>query len=124
SQRSPPRRPASAIPASSLVLLPRSVARRDLPSFPTRRSSDLGAAAGAGGGGGGGPQAENAPLTTESRMRLGIWREDKEKGRGIQDRKSTRLNSSHVSTSYAVFCLKKKTKAKRPSGRHTQTRVW
>src|SRR5699024_12290622 len=24
------------------------------------------------------------------------------------DRKSTRLNSSHVSTSYAVFCLKKK----------------
>src|SRR5699024_11270170 len=27
-----------------------------------------------------------------------------------QDRKSTRLNSSHVSNSYAVFCLKKKTK--------------
>src|SRR5699024_12188376 len=26
-----------------------------------------------------------------------------------RDRKSTRLNSSHVSTSYAVFCLKKKT---------------
>src|SRR5438067_9734893 len=26
------------------------------------------------------------------------------------DRKSTRLNSSHVSISYAVFCLKKKTK--------------
>src|SRR5699024_12780232 len=25
----------------------------------------------------------------------------------IQDRKSTRLNSSHVSISYAVFCLKK-----------------
>src|SRR5699024_11979179 len=25
-----------------------------------------------------------------------------------QDRKSTRLNSSHVSISYAVFCLKKK----------------
>src|SRR5437868_2292542 len=28
------------------------------------------------------------------------------------DRKSTRLNSSHVSISYAVFCLKKKSKAK------------
>src|SRR5699024_11378252 len=28
-----------------------------------------------------------------------------------KDRKSTRLNSSHVSTSYAVFCLKKKTAA-------------
>src|SRR5699024_12312121 len=27
-----------------------------------------------------------------------------------QDRKSTRLNSSHVSISYAVFCLKKKKK--------------
>src|SRR5207249_5704228 len=27
---------------------------------------------------------------------------------GGQDRKSTRLNSSHVSISYAVFCLKKK----------------
>src|SRR5437870_9146198 len=26
----------------------------------------------------------------------------------VQDRKSTRLNSSHVAISYAVFCLKKK----------------
>src|SRR5699024_12033719 len=29
----------------------------------------------------------------------------------VQDRKSTRLNSSHVSISYAVFCLKKKNTA-------------
>src|SRR5204863_9092749 len=29
---------------------------------------------------------------------------------GLQDRKSTRLNSSHVEISYAVFCLKKKKK--------------
>src|SRR5690625_6321548 len=28
---------------------------------------------------------------------------------GTEDRKSTRLNSSHVAISYAVFCLKKKT---------------
>src|SRR5688500_9068663 len=28
--------------------------------------------------------------------------------RDIEDRKSTRLNSSHLVTSYAVFCLKKK----------------
>src|SRR6266571_1461268 len=28
---------------------------------------------------------------------------------GARDRKSTRLNSSHMSISYAVFCLKKKT---------------
>src|SRR6266513_5206879 len=30
----------------------------------------------------------------------------------VRDRKSTRLNSSHVSISYAVFCLKKKTQQK------------
>src|SRR5439155_17555905 len=30
--------------------------------------------------------------------------------RKIEDRKSTRLNSSHVAISYAVFCLKKKKK--------------
>src|SRR5699024_11458118 len=30
-----------------------------------------------------------------------------------RDRKSTRLNSSHVSISYAVFCLKKKKKKKK-----------
>src|SRR5690554_4656581 len=33
--------------------------------------------------------------------------------RSIADRKSTRLNSSHVRISYAVFCLKKKKKKKR-----------
>src|SRR5258708_8297475 len=32
--------------------------------------------------------------------------------RGIGDRKSTRLNSSHQIISYAVFCLKKKKKKK------------
>src|SRR5438876_4470915 len=32
---------------------------------------------------------------------------------GGEDRKSTRLNSSHPSTSYAVFCLKKKTTSPR-----------
>src|SRR3712207_7672333 len=31
---------------------------------------------------------------------LAVWR--------VQDRKSTRLNSSHANMSYAVFCLKKK----------------
>src|SRR3712207_7497536 len=32
------------------------------------------------------------------------------RGTRIQDRKSTRLNSSHANISYAVFCLKKKKK--------------
>src|SRR5438445_9545918 len=35
---------------------------------------------------------------------------------GVEDRKSTRLNSSHANISYAVFCLKKKKKRiKRPN---------
>src|SRR5215813_14427925 len=34
-------------------------------------------------------------------------------GRHAGDRKSTRLNSSHVRISYAVFCLKKKKKKKK-----------
>src|SRR5699024_12373026 len=36
----------------------------------------------------------------------------------LQDRKSTRLNSSHVSSSYAVFCLKQK-KSKGPQRKTT-----
>src|SRR5690606_41073818 len=93
-----------------------------LPSFPTRRSSDL----------------RRAP----SRIRAGraallkLRRFQKEsrsrrerpahraaaacrrRGRagclpGRADRKSTRLNSSHVKISYAVFCLKKKKHTKK-----------
>src|SRR3712207_8144559 len=33
---------------------------------------------------------------------------DQHRGPAERDRKSTRLNSSHANTSYAVFCLKKK----------------
>src|SRR5439155_19005322 len=33
------------------------------------------------------------------------------------DRKSTRLNSSHVAISYAVFCLKKKNASQEPTNR-------
>src|SRR2546426_5814580 len=36
----------------------------------------------------------------------------KRTGRRCADRKSTRLNSSHLVISYAVFCLKKKKKRK------------
>src|SRR5437588_6353830 len=38
---------------------------------------------------------------------------------GVGDRKSTRLNSSHTVISYAVFCLKKKTKDKHTSTSRT-----
>src|SRR3712207_8471772 len=47
------------------------------------------------------PQAE---LGQPLRLGLGV------RGAGAgEDRKSTRLNSSHANISYAVFCLKKKT---------------
>src|SRR5256885_5624716 len=35
----------------------------------------------------------------------------RQNGHGLGDRKSTRLNSSHLVISYAVFCLKKKKSA-------------
>src|SRR5256885_7469964 len=40
---------------------------------------------------------------------------------GLSDRKSTRLNSSHLVISYAVFCLKKKKKRAIYSCSHTST---
>src|SRR5256885_13224727 len=72
--------------------------------FPTRRSSDL------------------LPVFAESsdfRERVAGTGEQFFRGRGVEghaqlkagrDRKSTRLNSSHLVISYAVFCLKKKKK--------------
>src|SRR6266700_4664894 len=44
---------------------------------------------------------------------IGRWskaRDNQDNLPGCADRKSTRLNSSHVKISYAVFCLKKKKK--------------
>src|SRR5690348_18006069 len=84
---------------------------RALPSFPTRRSSDL--------------------LDSDSRLAVAQRvehvdhrRPDRQLRHAVPrhhvrrdgaDRKSTRLNSSHPSISYAVFCLKKKrTKEVRP----------
>src|SRR3989442_10801809 len=62
------------------------------------------------------PRSTLFPYTTLFRsLKLGIvsgihpCRERLELG-GHKDRKSTRLNSSHVRISYAVFCLKKKKK--------------
>src|SRR5690606_40484519 len=89
-------------------------------SFPTRRSSDL--------DGTGSQKVENVEITDFGPIpeRAGfifrlktMWRVVRdgsfEKGEVVHfhdgiflDRKSTRLNSSHVKTSYAVFCLKKK----------------
>src|SRR5207248_9516769 len=99
--------PSVTAPAGSLcplLLLPFSLycsaPPRHLHSFPTRRSSDL-------------PKIGELPGMTPSfqvfpsRVAVTRW-EDLERRR--QDRKSTRLNSSHRTISYAVFCLKKKKK--------------
>src|SRR5690242_21747682 len=86
---------------------------RDLHSFPTRRSSDL---------------EEHIhflgdewAMVRVGRLSIGDYLDTLEKMKGERtramvgvmtgrDRKSTRLNSSHMSISYAVFCLKKKKK--------------
>src|SRR5207245_9797441 len=96
-------------------LLPRAAQAPHLPSFPTRRSSDLLA----------GPwheveqrwEAARADRPRSRRTRIGCHPRTSRLERGwqpilVRDRKSTRLNSSHGSISYAVFCLKKKTKKK------------
>src|SRR5207245_11766212 len=100
--------------SSSPFIPPRCAAPPDLHSFPTRRSSDLRLCWG--------PTFQRrwlwVPLTrgtTAFELHLDVER-DVELGRrmgdptrgGVVDRKSTRLNSSHGSISYAVFCLKKK----------------
>src|SRR5207245_7339265 len=83
---------------------------RALPSFPTRRSSDLRERFR--------EQARREPLAPRDeiirRARGQLAHDANAAGEllqlagGVGDRKSTRLNSSHGSISYAVFCLKKK----------------
>src|SRR3712207_7430975 len=48
---------------------------------------------------------------TQSLLRLFLHIQLSFFGKLFQDRKSTRLNSSHANISYAVFCLKKKKKS-------------
>src|SRR5437899_7169777 len=69
-------------------------AHHDLNSFPTRRSSDLLVPA----------LAERVRLHEDRQPVFEAFGIEKD----IEDRKSTRLNSSHLGISYAVFCLKKK----------------
>src|SRR5690606_41651834 len=89
---------------------------RDLHSFPTRRSSDLGGR-GSLGGHAAHPRERLARSTGPDRAQRDPGRQGAASIRSAgsdpqarRDRKSTRLNSSHVKISYAVFCLKKKKK--------------
>src|SRR5699024_12550930 len=110
-------------PLCSFRLLPFSFSRyldhRQLHSFPTRRSSDLLHIVEL-------PKINNVHVTGIRKGKIKELIKDNELNRGnkitnnlltnttnyikAKDRKSTRLNSSHVSISYAVFCLKKKKK--------------
>src|SRR2546427_2226913 len=56
------------------------------------------------------PQDRRAPLGADHRVHGVLEHQDAIPHRDRQDRKSTRLNSSHSQISYAVFCLKKKKK--------------
>src|SRR5439155_27278825 len=96
---------------------------RDLHSFPTRRSSDLSTASSIIAFRKSSPPCSivraNSAVVTRMR-RTAAMRPTIKKGSGTSacarnetDRKSTRLNSSHVAISYAVFCLKKKSKNNR-----------
>src|SRR5207253_11432763 len=105
-------------------LFRRHPAPRHLHSFPTRRSSDLSHPVPV-------PAPEGITFRVEAPTRFVVEGIDKQqvgevaakirklrrpdpyKGKGVRyqgevirrDRKSTRLNSSHVAISYAVFCL-------------------
>src|SRR5699024_12714284 len=85
---------------------------RELHSFPTRRSSDLSPK---------GTSQRGADDMAFHKIDLQGWARKEYYDHyfsavpctysmtvKLEDRKSTRLNSSHVSISYAVFCLKKK----------------
>src|SRR5690606_42048095 len=105
------------------TLPPRDAVAPDLPSFPPRRSSDL-VTVEAGLGARqieyvdgrdendailrlGGGWLWTISETSEFSQRLVIETGDNNTySESTTDRKSTRLNSSHVKISYAVFCLK------------------
>src|SRR5690606_41352461 len=110
----------AAVVVPSAIRLPssshRSADDRHLHSFPTRRSSDL---------------CNALKRSVAIRTCKTLWMPLFCKGidasisdglitssassrvHSVEDRKSTRLNSSHVKISYAVFCLKKKTDNRR-----------
>src|SRR5262245_63423483 len=65
----------------------------------------------------------NEIVVVDMRTRGGkIEAEEARAAASAQDRKSTRLNSSHLGISYAVFCLKKKKKKKETTQKLLDTR--
>src|SRR5699024_12835630 len=92
----------------SILVLPASHLNHQLsalPPFPTRRSSDLRLLDDA-------AQGQSDPVRERrgepGDLLLSAGHARQRAGDLQVDRKSTRLNSTHVSLSYAVFCLKNK----------------
>src|SRR5699024_11418090 len=99
--------------ALAILSLLASVRPTDLLSFPTRRSSDLTNLGDLRGFTRTRLTRNDHNLVFTYRLRDLVTMTGDRQIFGIRDfgqgdRKSTRLNSSHVSISYAVFCLKKK----------------
>src|SRR5205814_3488674 len=107
---------------SFLFSLRRSLSHPTLHSFPTRRSSDLfplrrvsfacetdGHRKRARAGPANAPRLRgDEQAQSRPQRRGGCGFPGSALGAAYRDRKSTRLNSSHLGISYAVFCLKKK----------------
>src|SRR5690606_42026688 len=89
---------------------------RDLHSFPTRRSSDLASLGAINELSAPGVMSVHAVSVLSRVNFISLQRKSGTDdslyphSAKAADRKSTRLNSSHVKISYAVFCLKKKKK--------------
>src|SRR5690606_40571744 len=98
-----------------LLFYQRSALHRALHPFPTRRSSDLSITRGpakpiSAPGSASTRSATNANDAETPPIVGSVRIETNGRCALARDRKSTRLNSSHVKISYAVFCLKKKRK--------------
>src|SRR5437899_4086432 len=105
------------LPTFHLFFVHSSAAHLPLHSFPTRRSSDLRRRAAA--------SSDNANTVILNKVFVvlsqffGFQLVDRAP---TLDRKSTRLNSSHLGISYAVFCLKKKKRRERHDERERDAR--
>src|SRR5438034_1321113 len=109
-------------PALSLASAHRELHDMAIPGFgeiaeQLRRSTVLIHSGGRGSGSGvicssNGVLVTNAHVVRSTRPAVQLW----------EDRKSTRLNSSHTVISYAVFCLKKKKKKEKKNYKEIQTR--
>src|SRR5690349_22200012 len=100
---------SKSTPLSSIFPLTRRFSRRrDLSSSKVRTSSTL-------------ARSREDRRSATSRFSTRAESGGRRSASSVGDRKSTRLNSSHVEISYAVFCLKKKKKKqnRRSTKHHT-----